>query len=228
MDDARGDRLYDLLLALFDSDEELQRFLALAGLSSADTRSVQSKTRNLAESAFETVQALLREGRVDAELFRLLKGRAPDRVEDISEVEALFRSTGEPPDVDDHPAPSDDLDDSQAEYAEFAKLLERELASTQAPIPTNVAVDEVHLPWTGAAAVLGSFNPIELRPVPQLPASDLRATSALADMVTVSHRGRWVLRDDERSAALLSLDERHLLDEALTVNAHTDDTRRAL
>lgn len=224
MDDPRGDRLYDLLLALFSSDEELQRFLALAGISTADTRSYPSKTRNLAESSYETVQALLRDGRADEKFFRLLEQRAPDRIEDIHKVERLFTTS----EGDDHPASPDDPDAAPAEYAEFAKLLERELAGTEAPSPQEVAVDVDHVPWTAAASVLGSFNPMHLKPLPGPHGSDLRATSALADLVIVSHRGRWVLRDDARSAALLWLDERHRLDEAVALNAQLDDPRRTL
>jgi hypothetical protein len=85
-----ADPLYELLVALFDSDSELRRFLNLAGLEEVEHRLPVTKggsTRATAAEASATLQSL---GLVQAPLFEALARRAPERAADIWDVARTY------------------------------------------------------------------------------------------------------------------------------------------
>jgi len=228
VEDPRGERLYELLVALFRSDEELQRFLVLEGIDPTDTRSVQVQKRGRSEGVYETVEALLVHGAVDKAFFAALEKRSPDRAPDIDGVRRLF--LGEPTSGESPPSPVPGAATPTVpdHLAGFAEQLAADLASTPGTDDVETALDPDRWPWTGAAAVLGSFNPTALTPLRTPEPPSMRPMAALADLVTVSHSGGWVLRNDVRRGCLSRLAEERLLEEALDVNAGLDDQRRDL
>jgi Cdc6-like AAA superfamily ATPase len=112
-----------------------------------------------------------------------------------------------------------------AEYADFVKELESELAAADPADPTEEAMAPQRWPWTGAAAVLGSFRPRDLRPLPDR-AVDGSALVALSDVVFTSTDGSWVLVEPVRSRALQRLASEGSLREAVEANATLDDAHR--
>lgn len=229
MEDPRGERLYELLVALFRSDDELQRFLVLQGIEPTDSRSVQVVVRGRSEGVYETVEALVARGRADEDFFAALEKRSPDRAPDIDEVRRLFLDV---PTFDEPPrsTPPARVGSGAApdHLGSFARQLAADLASTPGTDDVASALDPDHWPWTGAAAVLGSFNPTALTPLRTPVPPSMRPMAALVDLVTVSHTGGWVLRNDVRRACLSRLAEEHLIPEALDVNAGLGDQRRDL
>ncbi len=226
MEDPRGERLYELLVALFRSDEELQRFLVLEGIAPTDTRSVQVQKRGRSEGVYETVEALVAQGRVDEAFFAALERRSPDRAPDIDGVRRLFLDG--PASAEAPPSPGPAVPTVPDHLADFAQQLAADLASTPGTDDVATALDEEHWPWTASAAVLGSFNPTALTPLSTAEPPTMRPMAALVDLVTVSHSGGWVLRNDVRRACLSRLAEERRLDEALAGNRRVVDQRRDL
>src|SRR5215208_5438682 len=165
--------LNDLLLALFDSGAELRRFLVLAGLDQVEHRLSVTKGDSIRLTAAEATDTLGELDLVKAPLFEALAQRAPERASDIWGVARGYgidspagtATTGaedptpmgfgaEPP----APLPSPD-DGVSAHYADFVKELESDLAAADPADPAQDALAPERWPWTGAAAVLGSFRP---------------------------------------------------------------------
>ena len=221
-----GERLYDLLLAIFRTDEELRRFLVLEQILPPDNaRKSSRQAPSKADTAFNTVELLLRRDLADQRLFDALLRRNPERENDIRSVAGVYLAT-----ADDDEAESDvSSEDVPAEYAEFTAELDAELAAVSDATldPIEVALDDSHWPWSAAASVLGSFRPNVISPLGGN-VSDMSATDALADLIFTSHRGRWVMEDPIRIACLRRLDEMKLLDDAIEVNAKVPDARRDL
>jgi hypothetical protein len=221
-----GDRLYDLLLAIFRTDEELRRFLVLEQILPPDNaRKSSRQAPSKADTAFNTVELLLRRDLVDQRLFDALLRRNPERENDIRSVADVYLAKS-----DDDDAKSDvSSEDVPAEYAKFTAELDAELAAVSDATldPVGVALDDSHWPWSAAVSVLGSFRPNVISPLRDH-ASDMSATDALADLIFTSHSGRWVMEDTIRIACLRRLDEWKILDEAIRANAKVPDTRRDL
>ncbi len=149
-------------------------------------------------------------------LFDALEERSPGRRRDIREV-ARFYGVGAGPSV---PAPrvcAFPVGQVPPELAEFARQLLTDLDALQVPDDADRVVDSDHWPWTAAAAVLGSFQPTALRP---LPGSHPRnsALLALADFIFTSFDGSWVLRQEFRVPCLKRLWEQGELGRALSLN----------
>lgn len=82
---AADDRLYDLLMALFRKETELERFLVLEGYPLAELLPpVEALT--LSHAAKSTAEGLLEHGLVDERLFAALRKRSPERAADIDAV----------------------------------------------------------------------------------------------------------------------------------------------
>jgi hypothetical protein len=233
--------LNDLLLALFDSGTELRRFLVLAGLDEVEHRLPATKGDSIRMTAAEAARALEELDLVKAPLFEALARRAPERAADIWGV-ALGYGV-EPPHPTDAtsaeevelppaagveqgvPPPPLEDDAVQAHYADFVKELESELAAAEPVDAQDEAMSPERWPWTGAAAVLGSFRPGDLRPLPERSATGF-ALVALADVVFTSTEGRWVLEEPVRLRALQRLAEEDALGDAIDANTQVDDAHR--
>lgn len=221
-----GDRLYDLLMAIFRTDEELRRFLVLEQILPTENARSSTKTRSRANTAFLTVELLLRRDLVNHRLFDALLRRNPERAADIQAVADFYLgSSGDESTVTDLP-PEEDV---PAEFADFAAQLDAEFAAVDMAAfdPLTIAMDGSHWPWTAAVSVLGSFQPADVRPLTGY-ATESSASDALADLTFTSHSGRWVLEDAIRIECLKILDQRQLLSSALQSNANLDDARRDL
>ena len=193
----RVDMLYDLLAAIFRSSEELERFLVLEGIKLAPERiAIQKQTRSA--DAYDVARALSAQGLVDAAFFQSLERRSPERAADIRAVAELFLSESAYPGTE--PAKGDD----PSPYADFAARLSASLSALSPRDDTEQSLDDEHWPWTAAASVLGSFDPMALNQLPGA-TSQLSALTALRDVVTTNHDGSWVLLDAVRTAALRRL-----------------------
>jgi hypothetical protein len=218
-----GERLNELFLALFSSDAELRRFLALYGFASPRA----SQTReSLRSAAYRTARLLLEDGQVNEALFSALAERAPERRPDIRDVARFYGVGAE----ESRSVPRDTAlpDDVAPELAEFAQQLKTDLDALEVvPDDAARAIDPGHWPWTAAAAVLGSFQPTALRPLPgsNPPAS---ALVALADCIFVSSDGSWVLRQEFRVPCLQRLWSHNELSAALEANSGVPDLHRDL
>jgi hypothetical protein len=228
--------LNDLLLALFDSSAELRRFLSLAGLGEVEHRLPVTKGDSLRQAAFDAARALDERDLVQRPLFEALALRAPDRADDIWAVARSYgiertgaEKAAEPPPSavgsDSGPPELPTADAVPAEYADFVKELESELAAAAPLDATEEAMQPERWPWTGAASVLGSFRPRDLRPLPD-GVADGSALVALARVVFTSTNGRWVLEDAVRSRALERLVKADTLGDALEANAKLEDAHR--
>jgi hypothetical protein len=226
--------LSDLLLALFQSDSELRRFLTLAGLQDVEYRLPEVKGGSIRMTAAEAARMIEELGRLDERFFAELARRSPDRADDVW---AVARSYGidtsgaepemaEPPPPPPRPAepvtppPGDDV---PVEYADFVKSLDAALAQAVPADPVEEALGGERWPWTAAAAVLGTFRPRDLRPVESVEGS---ALAALAKVVFTSIGGRWMLEERARAPALQRLDSEQRLQEALQANAAFEDPYR--
>jgi hypothetical protein len=88
--------LYELLVALFDSDAELRRFLSLAGYEEVLYRLPVTKGGSTRTTASGAASALEAAGFVQPTLFEALERRAPDRAGDIWAVAATYGIQREP------------------------------------------------------------------------------------------------------------------------------------
>ncbi|MGH3859076.1 AAA family ATPase [Actinokineospora sp.] len=204
-----GDRLRELLAVLFDDPRELQSFLALEGMR-VSVRPGGKGSSFAAEVAID----LVRRGLVDERLFAALTRRFPWRAADIAEVAGSFLSES----AVDTPA----VRALPPQYADFAAKLDAALSDTVVPSDED-ALDDGHLPWTAAAAVLGRFLPARLRPLRPTP------TSAVAMLAEFSHThidGSWILLDEVRVQCLRHLSETGTLHDALAANADLPDAER--
>jgi hypothetical protein len=222
-----GGRLYELFLALFRSEAELARFLVLDGR--LPTYQLSSGS-SLSSYAFQVAQALQQQDLIDESLFAALEQRAPERSQDIREVARFYRAGGEPAravrgvDAPGGPVASGPV---PPEVAELARQLQADFAALEVPDEPATALDAEHWPWTAAAAVLGSFQPSTLWP---LPGSDPggSALTALADFVFISFDGSWVLREEIRVPCLQRLSEQDGFLAALDANLALADLHREL
>ena len=82
---AADDRLYDLLMALFRKETELERFLVLEGYPLAELLP-RVEALTLSHAAKSTAEGLLQRGLVDERLFAALRKRSPERAADIDAV----------------------------------------------------------------------------------------------------------------------------------------------
>ena len=112
------------------------------------------------------------------------------------------------------------------EYAEFAAELASELAAWDPPQTLDRGLDDRHLPWTGAAAVMGGFWATRLRPLTSEQPAESSVFTGLADVVVGRLDGFWVLEDTVRAAALSQLHATGRLQEALDANRTLADNRR--
>ena len=261
---APDDLLFDLLLGLFRSDAELQRFLVLQNYPVQRLVPTTKATPTLSSSARAAAQGLVELGLADDRLFAALRTRAPERTADIDAVaDALLTARDaacddappaagaddDPADddpADDDPADDDTADDDtadddtadpgeDAEVAEFRRLLQADLAAVPEPDPVGPALTPDRWPWTGAAAVFGSFRPAPLTagaavlpalaPLPGVVPAE-PAPVALAAYVRTLTDGSWVLRDEIRLPALRRLVDDGDLRTALAANAALPDARR--
>ncbi len=223
-----GTRLYELFLALFRSEAELRRFLVLDDRLPPEV--LASQTGSLSQSAFEVARALQQRGLIDGALFAALEQRSPQRSQDIEDV-ARFYGVGTA-----HVEPSPDAgrwstpptaDELPPEVAEFARQLEADLEAMEIPDESERALDPDHWPWTAAAAVLGSFQPMIVRPLAGFNVRD-PALLALADFAFTNFDGSWVLRQEFRIPCLQRLREENLFTPALDANQHISDLHRDL
>ena len=232
---AADDRLYDLLMALFRKETELERFLVLEGYPLAELLP-RVEALTLSHAAKSTAEGLLQRGLVDERLFAALRKRSPERAADIDAVATQLLTPPARPEVagstnlpdwwDEGPARRSIVDDStDDELGAFARWLRAAPDLPEEPDPTLEALSPTRWGWTGAAAVLGSFRPGELVPLPGM-APPEPALVALAAPVHTAADGRWVLEDELRGTALRRLSDEHRLDDALAVNSELDDPRR--
>jgi hypothetical protein len=233
--------LYDLLLALFTSEGELRRFLTVVGLAEVEHRLPARKGESLRSLALDVSRMLEEQGLVDEAFLTALARRAGDRAGDVWAVAGFYgvgrrgaagaeaptlapqsppavRPTSPPaPPAPPAPPPAEDR------YAAYARELEAELAAL-APIDTaGAAMGPAQWPWTAAAAVLGSFRPTSLRPLPGGPEPSEPAVTALSAVVYTTFDGRWALADAVRSGALARLQREGLLEAAVAANAQEPD-----
>lgn len=206
-----SDRLRELLAVLFRDPEELQRFLVLEGVRVSAPGPGRKGSTFIGEVAAD----LLRRGLVDDRIFAALTRRAPDRAEDIAEVARFYLSkpAAHVPPVE--PGPPGDAD--------FAAKLNAALSAPVPPTDEERVIDDEHLPWTAAAAVLGSFLPTRLRPLRPTRTS---ALTALAEFSHTHFDGSWMLLDEVRVRCLQHLWRTGLLGEALAVNTALPDSKR--
>jgi hypothetical protein len=220
--------LTQLLLALFDRSSELRRFLNLVGLEAVEHQLPQTKDESIRSTAAEVARAAEDLDLVQAPLFEALARRAPERADDIWDVARAYgieSGESEPPGVIE-PEPAGDGASIDPRYAEFVEKLDAKLAASVPTAPEDKALSPSRWPWAAAAAVLGSFRPLALRPLPDpAPAADT-ALTALADVVFTTAGGRWVLDDDVRSRALLRLRDDDALQAAIEANAGLADAHR--
>ena len=147
--DERTDRLYDLLGALFRSEDELQRFLVLEAFP-VRSRGLSREKRSRAAGAYDTARSLVESGLADERLFAALARRAPQRAADIAMVAGLFTRTAEPP------APSAEPPAPSAEPA----------TRPPAPVPPDTARPGAARPGTAppGTAAPGTARPGTARP----------------------------------------------------------------
>lgn len=261
--------LYDLLLGLFRTEGELERFLARENHPGAYALGPATKGSR-ASSIREIAAALVRSGQADDALFAALERRQPDRADDIRAVAralgAFSTSPGDDPAIPPSPpggtSPGDDPvvppsppaspspgdvpvvppspspstsrggpEPISGPYADFAASLRASLDSMPPEDTSALGLEPGRWPWTAAASVLGSFDPLRLRPYGALSVA-AGATSALADLVRRMHDGSWTLTDPVRTAALARLatnetgDPRAGLRAAIEANRDLPDRRR--
>jgi hypothetical protein len=218
-----GERLYQLLLALFRSDAELRRFLALHGFTAPRATRSEGSFRS---AALAVARTLDENGQINQALFDALEERSPDRRGDIREVARFYGVGTAPP---SSPGGGTVLlgADVPPELAGFAQQLRADLDAVQVPDDTDRAMDPGHWPWTAVAAVLGGFLPTDLHPLPGTYPPD-SALRSLADFIFASFDGSWVLRQEFRIPALRRLLERGRLEAALDANRDIDDLHRDL
>lgn len=205
-----GDRLQELLAVLFDDPRELQSFLALEGMR-VSTRPGGKGSSFAAEVSME----LHRRGLVDERLFAALTRRFPGRADDIADVARSF--------LDESAVDTPAVRALPPEYEDFTAKLNAALSNTAVPTDEEVALDDDHLPWTAAVAVLGRFLPAKVRPLRPT------RTSAVAMLAEFSHTaidGSWILLDEVRTQCLRHLRETGTLHDALEVNADLPDAER--
>ena len=232
---AADDRLYDLLMGLFRNEAELERFLVLEKYPVYELLPpVEALT--LSHAAKSTAEGLVKRGLVDERLFEALRRRSPERADDIDAVATQLLapparpvgggSTGLPDGGDEGPARKATVDDSaDDELGAFARWLRAAPDLPAEPDPAQEALSPTRWGWTGAAAVLGSFRPAELNPLPGPPPPE-PALVALATPVHTAADGRWMLEDELRGTALRKLSDENGLDDALAANRALDDPRR--
>jgi len=249
-------QLLDLLLALFRSEAELRRFLALEKLLGPDLLPPAKRESSLSETAYQAAQLLVRLGRGDQQLFEALfdalERRSPERAGDIREVAAVFGAGPDrappppvvapslPPSVTPAPlgsapptrqptaeAPTAGGGGMTPEVADFASQLLADLNALEDPEEPTRALGPDHWPWAAAAAVLGSFRPSQLR---QLAGTHPTAPAlvALADLVFTSHDGSWVLQREFRIPCLQRLWDEGRFGAALDANRQITDLHRDL
>src|SRR5215210_1806225 len=85
-----ADALYDLLVALFRSEAELRRFLALVGLEDVEHRLVTTKGGSLRTVAADASALLQDRGLVNERFFAELARRVPERADDVWDVALAF------------------------------------------------------------------------------------------------------------------------------------------
>jgi hypothetical protein len=243
---AAADPLLGLFLALFSSETELRRFLTLSGFERVEYRQRQRKGGSLRAAAADASAALQDADLVQRPLFDALVRRAPDRAADIWEVARSFGiemgPPGPPPVAAPPPPPAEaappfqefapadaepsappEADAVPERYAKYVADLEAELAASAPLQPEEEALSAERWPWTAAAAVLGSFHPLELRPLHEDTES---AYTALADAVFTTAEGRWALDELVRAEALLRLRDEAALEKAIEANAPLSDSHR--
>jgi hypothetical protein len=157
-----GERLQELFLALFDSDAELRRFFALYGFLSPQALPPGESLRS---GTLQAARTLRENGQINEALFDALEERSPGRRPDIREVARFYGAGASPP----GPAPSSAAlpgNEVPPELADFARQLLTDLDALQIPDDAARVVDPDRWPWTAVAAVLGSFKPTALHPLP--------------------------------------------------------------
>ena len=216
------ERLADLFLGLFDNEAAFRRFLALYRFQAPAALPPGATFRTLAAQAAET---LMETGQINAALFDALTARSPDRRADISEVARFYGVGDEPSPVSggtDIPG-----DEVPPELADFARQLLSDFGELQVPDELARVMDHDYWPWAAVAAVLGSFQPTALRPLPG-PAPRDSALVALADFIFVSFDGSWVLQREFRVPCLQRLRDQGNLDDAIAANRGLPDAHRDL
>lgn len=220
--------LSQLILALFDSESELRRFLNLVGLEKVERRTPATKRGgSLRVAARDASEALVEMNLVDEDLFAELARRQPERADDIwavaRELGVVAGATPATTTGDEPPSPSGEV---PARYADYAARLRRELAEAAPPDHDREALTPPRWPWTAAASVLGSFRPAELYPLGGHDSDGLSTLAAFPGVVFMTSGGRWALEDRVRVPALERLIEERGLTDALDANEHIDDAHR--
>ena len=214
-----GQRLSQLLLALFRSNAELRRFLALYGYATPATAPSEATLRT---AALAVARSLDESGQINQELFRALERRSPDRSQDIREVARFYDAGAQPGSTGGTGLAGADV---PPELAEFAQQLRADLDAVSVLDDSDRAMDPGHWPWTAVAAALGSFVPTNLRPLPGTDPPD-SALRSLADFIFPSFDGSWVLRQEFRIPALQVLWAQGRLQDAVNANLNIDDLHR--
>jgi hypothetical protein len=225
--------LTQLLQALFDDGIELRRFLTLAGLEEVEHKMPTTKDESIRSAASQAAYHAERLGLVGPPLFEALVRRAPDRADDIWAVADAYGLMRADPGREGFEDPEPEAPEEQhgkevdARFAGLIAALDEQLSSVVLEAtPAELALGAERWPWTGAAAVLGSFQPKEIQPLPGPLPKERSALVALSDVVFTNAGGRWVLDDEVRAHALLELDCRGALDSALAANATLSDPHR--
>jgi len=224
--------LQELLMAIFSTDEELRRFLVLENLLAEHPLRSAQKVQTRSGTVRQTVRSLLDGDLVDERLFEVLITHAPERTDDIRSVAEKYLSIGAT--IGRAATATTQMSSTAAAlpvappgYAEFgAKLLGGLGSLTDRADPVDPDGD--HWPWMATAAVLGSFMPGALQPLPAEPSSRLSAMTALIGCIFTSFDGSWVLEDGIRARCLRRLGKVGRLGDALEANPGIVDSRRDL
>jgi hypothetical protein len=218
-----GERLQELFLALFDSDAELRRFFALYGFLSPQALPPGESLRS---GTLQAARTLRENGQINEALFNALEERSPGRRHDIREVARFYGAGARPPGAALNSAalPGNEV---PPELADFTRQLLTDLDALQVPDDAARVVDPDHWPWTAVAAVLGSFQPTALHPLPGSDPLD-SALLALADFIFPSFDGSWVLRRELRIPCLKRLRDHDEFTDALRANRDISDLHRDL
>lgn len=241
------DLLGELFLSLFDDEGDLRRFFTVIGLDAVEHRlSPTRKGGSLRAVASEAAQALSDLGLIGADLFDELARRSPDQEGAVRSVASNLgvgadsSGTADEPDPPLPPqGPSSTASSSatsaaspggtsqeRAQLERFLNDLSDALDVVDVADPVERSLSPASWGWTGAAAVLGSFAPQSLRPLPGVEPPAEPAHRALADVARTAADGSWVLLDRPRREALVRLQAGGLLRAAASANQQLPDTHR--
>ncbi|MEP4680654.1 MAG: ATP-binding protein, partial [Rhodopirellula bahusiensis] len=119
--------------------------------------------------------------------------------------------------------------DVPEEHLKFLEDLDSDLEKIELPVENSEQISNDKWPYAAAASVLGSFPPMQLRPLGKDTDSGQEiggALHVLADDVAVGPNGQWILSDAVRRQCLIRLQNDGLLMEAIESNKHIADSRR--